>query len=298
MKVLNWVTGVLIAGAVVGCGEGAVKHEETVKEEVIGNAARVPDSWIDKRVEQAKSRLQQTDAGKVVWNAMEVHGGLYRWYANGPVAFHFDYQPLNGSTRRNTYQVINTWNNTARHFAVNDSTAQFGWDGEHTWTNTTDTTIFPFDKKFWAITPYYFMAQPFVLDGEGVQLELLSDIEYKGENHDVVKVTFEDGTGDAPDDYYILYFNKASHKLKVIRYIVSYPEYFEGGGHSPEKFMELYGEQTIDGITLPERYQTHMLTDDQQPGEHVTDITLDSVSFMPDLTSDYFKMPENAEIIK
>lgn len=71
------------------------------------------------------------------------------------------------------------------------------------------------------LNPIYFLGQPFILDGEGVHLERLAETVYKDTSQDVIKVTFDAATGDAPDDYYILYFQEDTHHLSAIRYIVS-----------------------------------------------------------------------------
>ncbi len=238
-----------------------------------------------------------TEAGKLVWESMQAHGGLDRWYANGPLSFQFNYQPLGEGTQRNTYQAIDTWRNQARHFKVGDSTAQYGWDGKVAWKIAADSTVFPYDVRFWALTPYYFSALPFVLDGEGVHLEKLPPKAYKGTSHDAVKVTFAPGTGDAPDDYYILYFHPESHQLKVIRYIVSYPAYFKKGEHMPEKFMELEGEQNAGGILFPQGYKTYWLMENELPGEYITRITLSGLAFLPGLPASFFEVPRGAETI-
>ncbi len=261
------------------------------------NLAIVPSEWIEKRVAAAKSKLESTDAGQIVWQAMEAHGGLARWYKNGPISFRFNYRPLGGDTPRDTYEAVDTWRNRTRHMDAADSLAQYGFDGEKFWELTQDSAHFAYNTRFWSLTPFYFMAQPFVLDGSGVNLEKLPNKQYKGETYDVVKVTFDEGTGDAPDDYYILYFHTEHHQLEVIRYIVSYPGYFEKGKHLPEKFMELYGSQTIEGILFPERYQTHWLSEDETPGAYITEITLSDVAFLPGLETTYFEMPEGAKEI-
>ena len=276
-----------------------VKIKKTTVTETHNNLAIKTESWINERVENAKNKLQKTQAGNIIWKAMEAHGGLKNWYSNGPIAFNFDYKPLDKKkTRRNTNQVIDTWSNKARHQDVNNHTNEFGWTGKIAWVKTKDTLAFPFDKRFWALTPYYFLAQPFVLDGQGVNLEKLEDKVYKNNNHYAIKVTFNAGTGDAPDDYYVLYFNKKDYKLAVIRYIVSYPEYFKKGGHSPEKFMEIQGYKTINNIILPTEYHTHWLTKKETAGEHITTITVNNVSFKPNTKNTYFNVPENAVIIK
>lgn len=258
----------------------------------------VPETWIKSRVAKTKERLQATPAGTVVWNAMEAHGGLEQWFSNGFFSFHFNYQPLQEGTPRNTYQIVDTWRNKVRQKEALDTTLQYGWNGKVDWKLFKDSTSIDYDTKFWALTPFYFSGLPFVLDGAGVQLELLPQTNYKNEVWDVVKVTFAPGTGNAPDDYYVLYFNSETHKLGVIRYIVSYPAYFPKGGHMPEKFMDLFGEQTIDGITLPKSYKTHWLTENDLPGEYITAIELSEVSFVQGISDRYFDPPEGAVLIE
>ena len=228
---------------------------------------------------------------------MEAHGGLEKWYKNGPISFRFNYQPLDGSTQRDTYQTIDTWRSKARHYNVGDSTSQYGWNGKNAWLMA-DSTTFKYNTRFWSLTPYFFTAQPFALDGNGVNLELLTPKIFNGKLQDVVKVTFDAGTGDSPDDYYVLYFDNETHKMGVIRYIVSYPAYFKNGGNSPEKLMELFGEQIVDGISFPKSYKTHWLSPEETAGEHITSITLSAIKFRPDIEADFFDIPLEAKILE
>jgi hypothetical protein len=257
-----------------------------------------PTSWVTKRVEKAKIELNNTDAGKIVWKAMEAHGGLETWYGNGPLSFRFNYRPLDGKSPRDSYQTIDTWSNRARHTSATDSTAHFGWTGKTAWVQAADSTAFAYDTKFWALTPIYFLGQPFILDGAGVNLELLPKTVYKEVSQDVVKVTFDAGTGDAPDDYYILYFQEDTHLLSAIRYIVSYPAYFKDGGHLPEKFMEVIGEETVDGIRFPSGYKTHWLTEDAKPGAYITKIEVSDIHFEQQLNKDFFTVPKGAKVLE
>ena len=281
---------------------GACKEQQKKTEEVMVESVskyKIPESWIQKRVDKANKRLNATGAGKVVWNAMEAHGGLSKWYSNGYLSFRFNYQPLDGSVSRDTYQTIDTWSNKARHFSAADSTAIFGWDGENAWVKAKDSTAFKYNMRFWALTPLYLAAQPLVLDGEGVNLELLPGINYKDAPQDVVKVTFASGTGDAPDDYYILYLDAKTHLLTALRYIVSYPGYFPNGGNNPEKIMDLVDRKTINGINLPLKFDTYWSTKDGQPkGEPITTIKLSDIEFQDQVAEDFFKRPEGATLIE
>lgn len=260
---------------------------------------KIPKSWIQKRVESANERLNATEAGKVVWKAMEAQGGLNNWYSNGYLSFRFNYQPLDGSVPRDTYQTIDTWSNKARHTSAADSTAVFGWDGENAWVKAKDSTAFKYNMRFWALTPLYLTAQPLVLDGEGVNLELLPEVNFKDAPQSVVKVTFDSGTGDAPDDYYILYLDAKTHLLSALRYIVSYPGYFPNGGSNPEKIMEVLSRKTVNGVIFPLQYNTYWSTADGQPtGQPITTIELSDIEFQNHLEEDFFVRPEGAKLIE
>ena len=58
----------------------------------------------------------------------------------------------------------------------------------------------PTDPRFWSLTPYYFIAMPFVMADPGVNPELAEPITVEGRTLDQVYATFDPGTGDAPDD--------------------------------------------------------------------------------------------------
>ncbi|WP_339708602.1 hypothetical protein [uncultured Kriegella sp.] len=290
----------LIVAGISSCKDQPKQTTEAVSEknEVVANSALVPEKWISSRVAKAKNRLQGSEAGSVIWNAMEAHGGLSKWFSNGALAFRFNYQPLDGKTARDSYQIVDVWRNRAVHTSVSDSTAKFGWNGKTAWVKAKDSTAFAYDTKFWALTPIYLFAHPFVLDGEGVNLELLPQAKYKEKTNDVVKVTFDAGTGDAPDDYYILHFDVDTHLITAIRYIVSYPEYFKDGGHNPEKFMEVGELVNIEGILLPTGLKTHWTVENGQPGDYITKIDVSDLHFIKTLENDFYDVPEGAKILE
>ncbi|MBU2903633.1 hypothetical protein KO529_02450 [Arenibacter algicola] len=295
------IYAVLICSSLFSCKEASQSKQEVSETEVVkeANPGLIPISWVNNRVEKAKKRLDGSEAGKVVWDAMEAMGGLKKWYGNGYLSFRFNYQPLDGSVPRDTYQTIDTWSNKARHRSVTDSTAIYGWDGKNAWVKVKDSTTFKYNLRFWALTPLYLAAQPLVLDGEGVNLELLPQVNYKDTLQDVVKVTFASGTGDAPDDYYILYLDTKTHLLSALRYIVSYPGYFPNGGNNPEKIMDLVSRTTVNGINFPLKFNTYWSTDDGQPkGEPITTIELSDIEFQSQLEENFFEQPEGAKLLE
>lgn len=299
MKLLYKFSLLSLFAVFISCKETPKSVTEPIKEVVAESTViEIPESWVSSRVAKIKERLHTTEAGKVIWNAMEAHGGLDTWYANGPITFRFNYQPLDGKTARDSYQTVDTWSNRSVHTSTIDSSAKFGWSGDQAWVKAKDSTAFAYDTKFWALTPLWFVGHPFVLSGEGVNLELLDAEKFKGQDYNVVKVTFDAETGDAPDDYYILYVNKDTSKIAVMRYIVSYPEYFKDGGHAPEKFTEFIGEQVVDGITMPGGFKTYWTVNNNQPGDYITKIDFTDVSFEKELPKDFFDAPTDAKILE
>jgi hypothetical protein len=272
------------------------------------STATPPKDWVETRVDDAKKRLQSSKAGELVWQSLEAHGGLSRWYENGPMYFRFNYQPLGDSTNRDTLQTIDTWSARARHQITDQPETEFGWDGKQAWVKPSDADV-AINPRFWALTPYYFIGMPFVLADPGVNLELIGDKKLvrtdettpkpKAQTFSVVKATFDDGTGDAPDDYYVLYFEPATHELRALRYVVSYPGFFPDGGHSPEKIMFFDGAQTAAGITLAEHLPTHKWdAEAEKPLKKVTDIDVSDLEFRPDTPAAYFEVPAGAKVLE
>ncbi|MEM9325984.1 MAG: DUF6503 family protein [Bacteroidota bacterium] len=287
MRTSYFVLVLLIAG----CSQ---PQQQVTTSEAPYTLAQPKADWVTTRVNESRERLQATEAGQLLWNSIEYHGGLAAWWSNGPLYFRFNYQPLNNTgTPRDTYETADYWGARARHQRSVDQSVEYGWDGKTAWFNP-DTASIPYNTRFWALTPYYFVGMPFVFADEGVNLALEGDVTYEGKTYHTVRVTFGAGVGDAPDDYYVLYIDPATYRLSTIRYIVSYPGYFKDGGHSQEKLMTYEGQQTVGEITLPTNHRTFMWNDDGSIGDYVTEITLSDVAFRPQTESSYFDAPKES----
>ncbi|GJM30731.1 MAG: hypothetical protein DHS20C17_33660 [Cyclobacteriaceae bacterium] len=259
------------------------------------NTATPPKEWIEQRVSNAQNRLPTTDAGQLIWKSIEAHGGLYRWFSNGPLYFRFNYQNLE-SGGPDTYQTVDTWSSKARHQLVADTSIEYGWDGEKAWKYPYDAEIEE-NPRFWALTPFYFTAVPFVLADEGIGLEYKGIIEFENNKYHQILTTFKEGMGDSPDDFYVLYIDTNTFRVGGLRYIVSYPGYYDKGEHGAERHMTYYGEQTVDGILFPESIKTYSW-DGEAPTEHTTNITISEIAFRPETTPDYFNVPEGSRVME
>jgi len=297
MKIYQLVLSLFLAFLINACTNNSSENnatENATNDTIQVTLAMVEESWINERVNSARERLRETPAGKKIWSSIEAHGGLEDWFSKGPISFHFDYKPLDGGTRRNSYQIVDQWSVRAVHEVADNRDIKYGWDGEQAWSYP-DTAQVSVNPRFWSTTPYYFIGLPFVLADEGVILEDMGLREFKGNTYELVKATYKDGVGDASDDFYIIYIDQDTKLMGALRYIVSYPGFFPDGGHAPEKFMEILAMQSVDGIKLPTGYHTFWFKNDQ-PAEHITEIDVTEISFEPETPNSYFDAPKGAKI--
>ena len=286
MKTIGW----LLAGLVLigGCSEAPADDAAP--------AHLVPDeASVAARVTAAHARLDTSAAGRLAREAIEAHGGLARWYANGPLYFRFDYRPL-GRRAIDTYQLVDTWSSRARHWLAEDSSIGFGWDGTRAWRRPPGADL-PTNARFWALTPYYFIGIPFVMGDAGVVLSDGGTMAFEGNTYHLIDMRFEAGTGDAPDDYYLVLVDPETRRIGGVRYVVSYPGYYPEGGHSPEKLITYDGTQEVDGIVFPETFRSFPWTE-TGPGDLVTETTLSHVAFRPATPDSVFAIPPRAEVLE
>ena len=244
------------------------------------------------RAAEAHARLQASEAGQLVLAAIEAHGGLAHYFAQGDLQFRFRYAPVEGRAATDTVQRIDTWSARATHHLTDTPEVRFGWTGELAWVLPPGTEL-PVNARFWALTPYYFVGVPFVFADPGITLALASEETFEDRVYDRVRVTYGQGVGDAPDDYYIVLIDRETRRVGGVRYIVTYPGFFPDGGHSPEKLMVYDGAQVVDGITFPETFRTFTLDEAGAPSTLVTHSTMADVAFVPHDPGAY-AVPEQA----
>ena len=261
------------------------------------NPVMPSEGMIQARVEAGEARLASSEAGQLIQEAITAHGGLETWYANGPLSFEFDYRP-NNRIPIHTYQTVDIWGSRAVHRVLPDDSVhvQFGWDGTHAWQQPAGAPL-PVNGRFWALTPYYFLGIPFVLADEGVILSLEEDIELEDKTYRQVRVSFEPGTGDSPDDYYIIAIDPETNRVRGIRYIVTYPGLFPNGGHFPERLMMRHAEKEYQGILFPDSLHTYTMLDGK-PLDLVTRTDIREIQYQPALVDSFFYPPANAQLLQ
>ena len=199
--------------------------------------------------------MNQTEPGRDVVNRMiEAHGGLEKWRSAPTVSYQMTVEPT-GRPKRLSRETVEQ----GRRRAYQDYPElgyRMSWDGEKAWTeNWKDTR----SARFAALTNYYFINLPWLAADPGV---ILSEpgtgrLPDDATEYITVKMTFETGVGDTPEDYYILHIDPASYLLKAAEYTVTF-----GRTEPSEPRIFVYDEfTTVDGLIVPTKCTTYIKAD-------------------------------------
>jgi hypothetical protein len=267
-------------------------------------AASAADTAAGRRAEAARERLSGSEGGRRVLRAIRAHGGLEAWYRAPTSSYTWEYANREADVRFKSFMVVDNRTRRAYHdllttgtYADADSVdARFAWDGSRAWI-VPDTIETP-NPHFWALSGFYFQQIPFVLADPGLNYRTLPDDTIGGEPHDMVEVTFERGVGDTPGDTYTLYLDKGTGRVDAIRYTVSYGRDVEPGADLPQTFFDYEGYVTVDGLTVPTRFEGYTYSDDEGRGEQVrNEAYADSISYRRPFDASKLDPPAEARAV-
>jgi hypothetical protein len=182
-----------------------------------------------------------------------------------------------------------------RKVLITSDTYTIGFDGNEVWVTPDKEAYKGNSARFYHNLQFYFFAIPFVLADPGTYHESLGKKEFQGVNWDVLKTSFDNQVGDAPDDYYLTYSDPQTHQLKLLLYTVTYFSRNVNGNFNARVYDSL---QEAGGLLVPAkmisyRWENGIL------GEKRSETSFRNVRFSkeaPDAAQ--FVVPEDAYIDK
>ena len=227
---------------------------------------------------------------KVVDAMIEAHGGLEAWSSAPTISFECSFLPAGSASPTVSREVIEQG---ARHAYIDypGTEMRLAWDGDRAWSKNWQG---PYPPRFMALLNYYFLNLPWLTQDAGVILgdpdpaRLWDDpIDYV-----TIRMTFEPGVGDTPDDYYVLYINPTTHLLKACRYIVTYAGVLPEGVEATPEHILVYDEfESVGGLTVPTRTSIYELDRTPFASSEISDW-----SFSKPMDAARMVMPEGAVI--
>lgn len=226
--------------------------------------------------------------------AWEAHGGLAKWKSYGSVEF-----DLKWTSAKGTKQDHQLFDLRSRDGLITSAEYSLGASGDEVWIKPDAQALGGTPPRFYMWTPFYFFGMPFVFADPGAERESLGRRTFQGQEYDAVRVTFKQGTGDTPDDFYIAYVDPASGQLKLAIYIVTYPSMRKGKAlEELEQHAIVFEEwQEAGGLKVPKTAPFYVWKDDHIEGQPLATLEFSNVRFDENApASEKFSKPEGAVV--
>ena len=261
------------------------------------------DSSIQQHVEDARTRLNDSEGGQLVLRAIEAHGGLETWYRAPTSSYTWEYANEDANIQFESFLVADNQTRRVYHDLMSlgpygepqPIDGRFAWNGDIAWIQP-DSLQQP-NPHFWATTGYYFQQIPFVLADPGLVYERMPDDTLDGTAYEMVKAGYESGVGYSPDDTYTLYVHPETNRVNAIRYTVTYGRDVPADADLPETLFYYEDYVTVDGLTVPTHFRGYQYTG-SGTGAFKNEAWADSISYRRPFDASKLEPPEGARIVQ
>lgn len=187
-------------------------------------------------------------APEVVQEMIAAHGGMDAWAAAPTVSFTDSWT----SPRQEGARTMSvTVEQGARRAYADLGEGHMSWDGGKAWSTNWEGP----PPRFVALLNYYFLNLPWLTMDPGVHLaveEGTRKLPFDDTEYVPVRMTFDSGVGDTPDDWYLLYIHPETHRLHGCDYIVTYSSLLpEGVEHTPVHALAFEEFAEVSGLVVP-----------------------------------------------
>jgi len=252
LKITLAITIVLLA---LGCSAPAEKTSETTPQQNSEQKTKPKKENLAliSKVESAHGKSEFLERENVAFDILLSFGGKER--LNGRLTISADSR--HGKIERNDGGVI----------LFNDDKVHVSPEIENT-----------ASARFAAYTWSYFFMFPYKLSDPGTNWTpyangQLGDLEY-----DAAKLTFSAGTGDAPDDWYIMYADENNHLINTAAYIVTAGNTREEAEKDPHA-IEYCDYKSADGIPVARTWRFWAWRENQGLTKQLGNASISNVQF-------------------
>ena len=200
---------------------------------------------------QAQADQEAAAPPEALRPTLAAHGGLDAFRQYGTLVYDFE--------RRTEAAVIDdqqTIDLVQRNVRIESDDYTLGYNGSVTWiTPGPDALNYPASPGFYSSTYFYFFAVPFVFADPGVNAEDAGQATVGGTTYDVVRISFGEGVGHAPEDQYVLYVDPETGRAEMLRYSVTYGEMADDA--APNSVLVYREFQEAGGLVVPQRGTFH-----------------------------------------
>lgn len=148
--------------------------------------------------------------------------------------------------------------------------------------------------RFDIFTWSYFLGLPYKLNDQGTIWSDFNKNKWGKEKLMTGKLTFASGTGDAPDDWYVIYKNTETNVLEGAAYIVTFGKGKEKAEKEPHAIKYNQFKQ-VNSVSIATNWTFHMWSLKNGYEEQIGEAKLSNIKFIKEAE---FIVPTKAKIVK
>lgn len=194
----------------------------------------------------------------IVDRMIEAHGGMDAWAGAPTVSFEDTWFRGDEPTGKTSKVTVEQGSRRA-YIDYPGSDMRMAWDGSRAWS---ENWASPAPPRFLALLNYYFLNLPWLTRDPGVVLGPPQEGRLWDDptKYVSIRMTFGSGVGDTPDDYYVLYIDPATYRLKACEYIVTYSSLLpEGVTATPPHILVYEDYSRVENLLVPTRFTIYEL---------------------------------------
>jgi len=189
-------------------------------------------------IEKSAQELNEENTHQIVNEAIKVHGGTF--YDSANYQFVFRDKRYSFNNQDGFLYTVNSVDSLGNKIEDNLHNGKFNRMVNEKSVKLSDADVVKYSDALNSVI--YFATLPYKLNDTAVHKENVGETVIKGEDYDVIKVTFgEQGGGTDHDDVFMYWINKKSHYINYLAYSYNVNE-------SGVRFRSAYNPRTIDGI--------------------------------------------------
>jgi len=200
-------------------------------------------SCVDK-VKETNSELvvqeivSEKDYPATISALFEAHGGIANWNKMNNLCFEME-KPIGTE--------IHSTDLKSRKALITSNTFKIGFDGDKIWLAENEKP-YEGNPKFYYNLMFYFYAMPFILADDGILYTEIEDAILGGNIYGAVKIEYEKGIGETPEDEYIIFYDKETYKMAWLAYTVTF---FDKAKSTDWHYIKYDTWLTENGLLLP-----------------------------------------------
>ncbi|WP_299336840.1 DUF6503 family protein [uncultured Psychroserpens sp.] len=206
-------------------------------------------------VDYSKEELDVTTSvyPETITKVFDAHGGIDTWKKM---------QTLKFTIKKESGDEVTTTDLYNRSSHIDMPNHIIGYNGDKVWLFNKGEAEYKNNPRFYYNLMFYFYAMPFILADDGIIYEDVEPLVFEGNSYPGIKISYESGVGESPEDEYILYYDSETNEMAWLGYTVTY---FSKEKSKEFHFIKYSDWQTVNGLKLPKtltwyNYENNMPT--------------------------------------